>query len=156
MARDPRSAFDRFLTSSLDDLLAPGESSDGFPEALALLHRAVDGVPAYGAMLKGAGLDASDILDAADFARLPLLNKDNYVRRFPLEALVEGGDLAACDFFAVSSGSTGEPTMWPRGLHHEFPIAVRFEQVLRDSFRAHERRTLAVVCFASLVLWDRL
>ena len=67
---------------------------------------------------------------------------------FPLEALVEGGDLAACDFFAVSSGSTGEPTLWPRGLHHEFPIAVRFEQVLRDSFRAHQRKTLAVVCFA--------
>ncbi len=136
MARDPRSAFDRFLTSSLDDLLAPGESSDGFPEVVTLLRRAADGVPAYGAMLKGAGLGPADILDASDFAKLPLLNKENYVRRFPLEALVDGGDLAACDFFAVSSGSTGEPTLWPRGLHHELAIAVRFEQVLRDGFRA--------------------
>ncbi|WP_119305182.1 phenylacetate--CoA ligase family protein [Dongia deserti] len=148
MAYDPRSAFDRFLNSSLDELLAPGEASDGLPEALVLLRRVADGVPAYGAMLKAAGLNVADIHDATDFARLPLLNKENYVRRFPLEALVEGGDLAACDFFAVSSGSTGEPTLWPRGLHHEFPVAVRFEQVLRDSFRAHERRTLAVVCFA--------
>src|SRR5216117_1237258 len=135
MARDSLPAFQRFLGNSLDDLLSPGESSDGLPEALALLRRAVDGVPAYGAMLKAAGLPAADIHDASDFARLPLLNKDNYVYRFPLEALVEGGDLAACDFFAVSSGSTGEPTLWPRGLHHEFPIAVRFEQVLRDNFR---------------------
>jgi phenylacetate-CoA ligase len=148
MARDPVSAFDRFLRGSLDDLLSPGETGDGFPEALALLRRAADGVPAYGAMLKAAGLSPADIHAAADFAKLPLLTKDNYVRRFPLEALVEGGDLTACDFFAVSSGSTGEPTLWPRGLHHEFPIAVRFEQVLRDNFRAHERRTLAVVCFA--------
>jgi phenylacetate-coenzyme A ligase PaaK-like adenylate-forming protein len=148
MARDPRSAFDRFLNTSLDDLLAPGEASDGFPETLALLRRVADGVPAYAAMLKAAGVGVTDIHAAADFARLPLLNKENYVRRFPLEALVEGGDLAACDFFAVSSGSTGEPTLWPRGLHHELPVAVRFEQVLRDNFRAHERRTLAVVCFA--------
>jgi phenylacetate-CoA ligase len=148
MARDPLAAFQNFLNTSLDELLAPGEGSDGLPEALALLRRATDRVPAYGAMLKAAGLAVADIHDAADFVKLPLLNKENYVRRFPLEALVEGGDLAACDFFAVSSGSTGEPTLWPRGLHHEFPIAVRFEQVLRDNFGAHERRTLAVVCFA--------
>jgi len=148
MAHPPVPSFQHFLDTNLDGLLAPGETSDGLAEALALLRRAADGVPAYGAMLKAAGLSASDIHDAADFAKLPLLNKENYVRRFPLEALVEGGDLAACDFLAVSSGSTGEPTLWPRGLHHELPVAVRFEQVLRDNFRAHERRTLAVVCFA--------
>ena len=148
MAHLPVPALEHFLNTDLDHLLAPGEASDGLPEALALLRRAADRVPAYGAMLKAAGVSAADIHGAADFARLPLLTKDNYVRRFPLEALVEGGDLAACDFFAVSSGSTGEPTVWPRGLHHEFPVAVRFEQVLRDNFHAHERRTLAVVCFA--------
>ncbi|HEX6118081.1 MAG TPA: hypothetical protein VFZ03_01435, partial [Dongiaceae bacterium] len=139
MAHDPASAFDRFLKTSLDGLLAPGETGDGLRETLALLRRVADRVPAYRAMLKGAELASADILDAADFARLPLLTKDNYVRRFPMEALVEGGDLASCDFFAVSSGSTGEPTVWPRGLQHEFPVAVRFEQVLRDNFRAHER-----------------
>ena len=90
MARDPRSAFDRFLGAGLDELLAAGESSDGLPEALALLRRAAEGVPAYGAMLKAAKLNVADIHAAADFARLPLLNKENYVRRFPLEALVEG------------------------------------------------------------------
>ena len=148
MARNPTSALDRFLNSSLDELLAPGEGSDGLPEALALLRRVADGVPAYREMLKSANLPAAEVHDAADFAKLPLLNKENYVRRFPLEALVEGGELAACDFFAVSSGSTGEPTVWPRGLQHEFLTAVRFEQVMRDNFRAHQRKTLAVVCFA--------
>ena len=49
---------------------------------------------------------------------------------------------------AVSSGSTGQPTFWPRSVADELAIARRFEQVLRDSFRADERRTLAVVCFA--------
>jgi phenylacetate-CoA ligase len=49
---------------------------------------------------------------------------------------------------AVSSGSTGEPAIWPRFVSDELATAFRFEQVLRDAFRAHERRTLAVVCFA--------
>lgn len=147
MAASPALALERFLGTDLDSLLLPGESGDGFPEALALLRRVAEKVPAYGAMLKAAGLGPADIRSAADFARLPLLAKDNYVRRFPLGDLVEGGDLAACDFFAVSSGSTGEPMLWPRGLHHELAITQRFEQVFRDGFQAHRCRTLAVVCF---------
>lgn len=148
MAQSPAAPLQHFLGTDLDTLLRPGESGDGFPATLALLRRAADTVPAYGATLQAAGIGPADIHDPADFARLPLLTKDNYVRRFPLEALVEGGDLAACDFFAVSSGSTGEPTFWPRGLHHELAIAQRFEQVFRDGFQAHRRKTLAVVCFA--------
>jgi phenylacetate-CoA ligase len=148
MARSPAAALAHFLETDLDGLLRPGETGDGFAEALALLRRSAASIPAYGTMLREAGIGPNDIRGAADFARLPLLTKDNYVRRFPLEALVEGGDLTVCDFFAVSSGSTGEPTLWPRGLHHELAIAERFEQVFRDGFQAHRRKTLAVICFA--------
>jgi phenylacetate-CoA ligase len=49
---------------------------------------------------------------------------------------------------AVSSGSTGEPAFWPRFVSDELAVAWRFEQVFRDSFRADQRRTLAVICFA--------
>jgi phenylacetate-CoA ligase len=49
---------------------------------------------------------------------------------------------------AVSSGSTGEPAFWPRSFADELGIARRFEQIFRDGFAAHERTTLAVVCFA--------
>jgi phenylacetate-CoA ligase len=48
---------------------------------------------------------------------------------------------------AASSGSTGEPTFWPRFFTDELEVATRFEQVFRDSFAADSRRTLAVVCF---------
>lgn len=48
---------------------------------------------------------------------------------------------------AVSSGSTGEPTIWPRFLSDELTIAQRFEQIFHDSFEAHTKSTLAVVCF---------
>lgn len=148
MSHSPEAALQHFLGTSLDRLLQPGESGDGFAESLALLRRAAESVPAYGAMLREAGLGPAEILEPGDLARLPLLTKQNYLRRYPLDQLVEGGDLAACDFFAVSSGSTGEPTLWPRGLRHELAIAQRFEQVFRDGFQAQRRRTLAVVCFA--------
>ena len=57
------------------------------------------------------------------------------------------GELESCDFIAVSSGSTGQPTFWPRFLSDELSIATRFEQIFHDSFQADPRRTLAVVCF---------
>ncbi len=84
----------------------------------------------------------------ADFQRVPAVTKASYVQKHPLAQLCRGGRLAACDMVAVSSGSTGSPTFWPRSLPDELAIAVRFEQVFQDSFAAHERSTLAVVCFA--------
>jgi phenylacetate-CoA ligase len=139
---------DRFLTTSLDDLLRPGESGDGFAETKQLLTRVAAEVPAYGEILRERGVDLAAIRNPSDFAGLPLLDKANYVRRFSQDQVVFGGDRARCDFYAVSSGSTGEPTFWPRAAADEYPIAVRFEQVFRDMFQAHEKRTLAIVCFA--------
>jgi phenylacetate-CoA ligase len=144
----PDAAAQAFLATPLDALLRPGETGDGSAEALALFHAVARDVPAYRTLLTEQRIDPGSIKTAADFARLPLLDKQSYNRRFSLDELVLGGKLTRCDFFAVSSGSTGEPTFWPRAQADEFPVAVRFEQVFRDAFRAHEKRTLAVICFA--------
>lgn len=141
-------ARDHFLMTSLDDLLAPGEGGDGFAAAAALFQRVAVDVPAYRQILAEKGIDPSGIRSAEAYATLPLLDKANYIRRFTQDEVVFGGDRGRCDFYAVSSGSTGEPTFWPRAAADEYPIAVRFEQVFRDMFRAHEKRTLAIVCFA--------
>jgi phenylacetate-CoA ligase len=53
---------------------------------------------------------------------------------------------------AASSGSTGQPTFWPRSLRDELAIATRFEQIFHDSFQADTQPTLAVICF-SLGTW---
>jgi phenylacetate-CoA ligase len=80
--------------------------------------------------------------------RIPGATKDTYHRRHALARLCRGGELAACDMLAVSSGSTGEPAIWPRFVSDELGTAFRFEQVFRDAFGAHRKRTLAVICFA--------
>jgi phenylacetate-coenzyme A ligase PaaK-like adenylate-forming protein len=116
-------------------------------EPLELFHRVAATVPAYRDFLRVNGIDPQGVRTMADFARLPLLTKENYHRRYPLPQLCRDGRLDGCDLIAVSSGSTGTPTFWPRNQADEQAITARFEQVFRDGFAAHDRTTLAVLCF---------
>ncbi|MBF6457880.1 phenylacetate--CoA ligase family protein [Nocardia puris] len=114
---------------------------------VTLFRRTAASVPAYRAFLDAEGVDADAVTDAAGFARLPLITKENYHHRYPLPDRCRGGDLTECDVIAVSSGSTGTPTYWPRTSEDEAAATRRFTQVLVHGFDATHRRTLAVVCF---------
>lgn len=105
-------------------------------------------VPAYIDYLNAREVDLKQVDSLEAFQRLPLMTKADYLGPYPLARRVVGGDLAALDRLAVSSGSTGTPTFWPRAERHEFTIARRFEQVFRDAFKAHQRKTLCVIAFA--------
>jgi len=140
--------LEAFLKTPLDKLLAPAPEGHAEREAVALFHEIARDVPAYAAFLREHGVDPSTILTIQDFQRLPLVTKDGYLRKHPLPSLTRGGRLEHCDMVAVSSGSTGEPSLWPRALTDELSVAVRFEQVFHDSFAADTKPTLAVVCFA--------
>jgi len=140
-------AFQAFLTTPLQSLLQLSLDVNAAEAALGLFHSVVATVPAYQAFLAEQGVQPASIQTIADYQALPLLTKANYLRRYPLAALCRSGQLEACDMIAVSSGSTGEPSFWPRSLADEFQVATRFEQVFYDSFQADTRRTLAVVCF---------
>jgi len=140
-------AWQSFLGTSLDTILT--RQTEEVPEqaALALFHMVATSVPAYRTFLSEQGIDPESVQTIEDFKRLPQVTKKNYQLRYPLKDMCRNGELDSCDFIAVSSGSTGKPTFWPRFLSDELRIAARFEQIFHDSFRADERRTLAVVCF---------
>ena len=140
-------ALQHFCTTDLDALIQPAPEA-GIGGLLTLFHRTAETVPAYRDFLAAHGIQSETVTTFADFQRLPLMTKPDYMQAYTLAQRCENGSLTTCDRIAVSSGSTGQPTFWPRSLRHELDIAVRFEQVFRDSFRAHERRTLAIVCFA--------
>jgi phenylacetate-CoA ligase len=150
---DPQSAraldtLRTFFETPLDVALARHRDADPGAFVARFLRGVAREVPAYADFLARAGVDAASIVSLDAFARVPTTTKDNYARAYPLAALCRGGRLDSCDFLAVSSGSTGEPTAWPRFVSDELGTAWRFEQVFADAFRARERRTLAVVCFA--------
>ncbi|AXB44643.1 phenylacetate--CoA ligase family protein [Amycolatopsis albispora] len=115
-------------------------------DPVALFHDVANSVPAYRKFLGEHGIDPATITSRQDFARLPMLDKAGYHQRYPLPELCRGGRLEDLDMIAVSSGSSGTPTIWPRSLADELEITRRFEQVFRG-FGADSRRTLAVVCF---------
>ncbi|MEV0820724.1 phenylacetate--CoA ligase family protein [Nonomuraea rubra] len=115
-------------------------------DPVELFHQVAATVPAYGRFLAEHGVDPAKVTTLADFARLPLTTKENYTLRHPLPDLCRDGVIG--DLIAVSSGSTGVPSFWPRSAADERVIADRFEEVFGGSFAARERRTLAVVCFA--------
>jgi phenylacetate-CoA ligase len=140
-------AFERFLSQSLDDVIGLHESEDPDAAVLELFRQTVANVPAYRDFLERHGV-RPEVRSIGDFRQLPLMTKADYMQAYPLPERCRGGSLAGLDRVAVSSGSTGQPTFWPRSAIHELTIAHRFEQVFRDSFAAHRNDTLAVVCFA--------
>src|SRR6266498_4510393 len=140
-------ALHSFLDTPLEAVLSRHTEQAPEQAALALFHTVAATVPAYRAFLAEQGLEPSAIQTFEDFKTVPATAKQNYQSRYPLADLCRGGELASCDFIAVSSGSTGQPTFWPRFVSDELSIATRFEQIFHDSFQADSRRTLAVICF---------
>ncbi|WP_328454543.1 phenylacetate--CoA ligase family protein [Amycolatopsis sp. NBC_00438] len=133
-----RQAFDTFFGT-------PGPAPAN--QVLDLFRRTAETVPAYRKFLRDHGITPESVTTPADFRRLPLVDKAGYHRKYPLPELCRDGTFAGLDMIAVSSGSSGHPTIWPRALEDELHVARRFEQVMVDGFHADERGTLAVVCF---------
>jgi phenylacetate-CoA ligase len=112
-------------------------------DVISFFRDVVASVPAYRKFLADAEIDPAAIRSVEDFRRLPMTSKAAYANRYPLPELCRGGTLDGCDIIAVSSGSSGQPAIWPRSVVDELQIAERFEQVFR-TFHADSRRTLAV------------
>lgn len=141
-------ALQAFWTTPLASQLQAFQQVSPETSVLELFHTVVATVPAYRAFLAENGINPADIQTLEAFKQLPLVSKANYLSRHAIADLCRHGSLQTCDMIAVSSGSTGKPTVWPRFLTDEIHIATRFEQIFHDSFRSDTRRTLAVVCFA--------
>lgn len=138
--------MESFFSTPLEARLTRHLAESPEQAALNLFHASATEIPAYRDFLKGEGVDPSRIQTLADFQKLPLLTKQNYIIPYPQRC--RGGKLYDCEMIAVSSGSTGQPLFWPRSLKHELDVAFRFEQIFRDAFKANTRPTLAVICFA--------
>lgn len=140
--------FNHYFSTPLDQLLIENAALDPQQKLLALFKRCAEQVPAYQHFLQLRQINPGEITSFQSFASLPLTGKGDYMQAYPLPERCLGGSLQGADRVAVSSGSTGQPTFWPRSAAYELDVAVRFEQVFVDSFAADQRSTLAVVCFA--------
>jgi phenylacetate-CoA ligase len=134
--------------SDLRSPAQPGSPDDPFGHALSLFHRTARNVPAYAKYLADHHIAVESILTRADFAAVPPMTKQSYLRQHPLPDLVWQGDMTRAATWSTSSGSSGVPTYWPRAAHAQAESVELHDRIFREVFRSHERSTLLVVGFA--------
>ncbi len=114
-------------------------------QALRIAQEAAAQAPAYGAFLRQAGYDPARLNDRADFRALPVMDKDSYLARYPIDQRSLRGDVAQAYFVTLSSGSSGAATHWPRWPEQDAAMVAAFREVLEEHFRIGERRTLLII-----------
>ena len=118
----------------------------GEASALNIFHLAAARVPAYKSFLRTNKIHPEKIKTIKDFQKLPVVDKHNYLRAYPLKDLCLDGDLSTARIISCSSGSTGEPFFWPRGTSQETEGAQQVELLYR--ILGINKSTLIVIGFA--------
>lgn len=121
---------------------------EGQKRALHIFHEAAERVPAYRDFLKKYQVDPAKIQTIGDFKAVPPMDKNNYLKQYSLKELSWDGILNVSHIISVSSGSTGTPFFWPRGITLELETTQIFELFLEVLFETNSRSTLFVNAFA--------
>lgn len=124
----------------------------GQKQALKVFHSVAEQVPAYKDFLKKNGVDPKKIKNFADFQKLPVVTKDNYLRQYSMRELMWAGSEFNGELISVSSGSTGEPYFWLRNQAQQEEAAEFFFDMYKNNFDCDTVPTLLVVCF-SMGIW---
>lgn len=119
----------------------------GEKRALALFHKAAVQIPAYKDFLLKRKIRHEKIRTIQDFQQVPYTDKKNYIRKYPLATRCWDGKLDRTSILAMSSGTSGEPTLWPRGEFQEFEAAVTHELLYRYLFDIQKYHTLLIIGF---------
>lgn len=116
--------------------------------ALKLFHEMARRVPAYKDFLRAHGVTPNKIQTIADFQTVPTIDKQNYLRAYPLEDLCWDGEFKTRSWVISStSGSTGEPFYFPREKSQDMQYAGTAELYLRTNFEIHKKSTLYIDAF---------
>jgi len=117
--------------------------AEGRRRAKLAALRAHRTVPAYRDFLERAGVPSPHV----PFERLPVMSKDAYVRAYPTEQRCAGGTFllpgVAID---ESSGSTGRPYNWVRGIHERRRARLELARMLE--WALGERPRIAINAFS--------
>lgn len=117
----------------------------GETQALKLFHAMAQRVPAYKEVLKKHRINPESIETIKDFKQLPFVDKDNYLRTFPLKDLCWDGEFSERPWtVCTTSGSTGEPFYFPHSEAQDAQYALFAELYLRANFHIDKKRTLYI------------
>ena len=105
-------------------------------------------VPAYKEFLKKENVRPELIKTINDFKNVPTIDKNNYLREYPLKSLCWDGELAEKKWIiCATSGSSGEPYYFPHEIYQDLQYSIIAELYLRANFQIHKKSTLYVIGF---------
>ncbi len=117
--------------------------------ALQYFYEISKQVPAYKKFLKSKRKNHTKIKNISHFKNIPLIDKINYLKKYPYENLFIGGKFASKHWIISStSGSTGEPFYFPRKDRQDLQYALIAELYLLTNFQIDKKTTLYINCFA--------
>jgi phenylacetate-CoA ligase len=120
----------------------------GERRALNLFRAMAERVPAYKDFLKNNNFSSNSVQSIRDFKKVPAIDKDNYLRKYPLEMLCWDGEFSHGQWVvSATSGSTGKPFYFPREESQDWQYAITAELYLRTNFAIHKKSTLYIVAF---------
>ncbi len=120
----------------------------GEKRALNLFHAMAKRVPAYKDFLETNNFDPDSVKTIEDFHKIPPIDKDNYLRKYPKDKLCWDGDFPHGQWvISTTSGSTGQPYYFPREHSQDWQYAMTAELYLRSNFSVHKKSTLYIVAF---------
>ncbi len=120
--------------------------SRGKQMALRLFREMAVNVPAYKRMLSKHRIQPASIRGQRDFLRVPIVDKNSYLRADSLPDLSWKGDVSGRQgVISATSGSSGEPFYFPRTKEQDLHYAAVAEMYLRTNFDIQHKRTLYIV-----------
>jgi len=104
-------------------------------------------LPAYLELLKTHNVSINDIHSVADFVKLPILDKKNYINAFPLEDRIK---FKMYKNYTIerSSGYSGEPNYWVRFSGQDDATEKRIVELIDKIFEIKTKKTLMINTFA--------
>ena len=114
-------------------------------QMLDLARRAGRRVPAYAHHLNSHGVNIDDV---ACLAQLPITTKSDYLTRYTLPDLMWEGSSASAGSWSSTSGSTGDPTYFPRDVRALDDAIAAHGRILLEHFSITDQSTLVIDSFA--------
>lgn len=124
------------------------QAEEAFARALQTFQETAQRVPAYADFLKKQNIDPSTIRTPEEFAAVPAMAKTNYLKKYSLPQLLWDGSFNDVSIVSTSSGSSGLPTYWPRGVLAAEESAHFHETIFNQNFQTKQKSTLVVIAFS--------
>lgn len=104
-------------------------------------------IKAYKDFLKSRNINYENIKTFEDFTNLPVLDKSNYIKKYPLQDLLK---YSFSKHYTIerSSGYTGKPHYWPRISGQDDNVEKKLSLVFDSLFKVKSRNTLVINTFA--------